>query len=312
MEELRILNGLNRGVAFPFFEESIVIGSSMESDILIPDPGVCGMHAKFVRNPDTNEVRVEALEGDLEDDLGEPIASKTLVSGQKVNLNGVWIGLSGEEAVWDSHEPSSKNQASQPTDVTDTVNNQPKVRSILPLVLLGGSALVLTVGFKTMAFANIENWDKRIDIEIENVSQEGVVINNEIKAPGTKDIRDLEYTFKGMLRDRELNDVTLDIRSDRWVISGQLSDKDKSKLERMLSRFLAQHNPHFSIDNQTILISKTLPFKLVSIVSGPFGHVITDTGERVSIGGYFQGYHLTEVSNNRIVFTGQKTVEVSW
>lgn len=312
MEELRILNGLNRGVTFPFFEESMAVGSSMESDILIPDPGISPIHAKFIRNSETKEISIQVVDGSLEDEFGEDITSQTLLLGQKVNLCGVWMCVADESMAWDSSKPTPIVEEGPVVTVPEEEKKEERSRSIFPFVLLGGGALVLTLGFKAMAFANIEDWEKQVDIKIESVSQEGLVIDGNPESETAENSSKLEYIFNNMLRERELENISLDATGDSWIIGGRLTDDGQDKLRRMILRFEKQYDPGFAIDDQTSVIAKKLPFKLVGIVSGPFGHVVTDAGERVSIGGFIQGYQLEEVSDKRIVFTGLNTIEVNW
>lgn len=308
MNELRILNGLSRGSAFPFDEDQISLGASRDADIFISDPGIYEKHAVFSKNSegaysveifneDSSSNTIEAL------NLGTPIA-----------ILGVWVCLAGEDDDWNMQLPESlpaDNALDEPEAEELPSKHRSKPRfPLIPIVLI---SVVFTLSFKMFAFANISN----VDLGDDNVGK-GDRLKSHIvdtNSPSDHEINTdqmLVEKFKRMLMERELKGLIIDDNPKKWTISGNLNESGKSKLHRTIKRFEFENTFSFVIENNTSSIPTTLPFKLTRIVSGPYGHVITDKGKRLSVGGSLDGYTLKSVGKKKVVFQGENTIELVW
>lgn len=57
---------------------------------------------------------------------------------------------------------------------------------------------------------------------------------------------------------------------------------------------------------------RQLPFAIKQIVSGPMPYVVTDDNVRIFEGGAYQGYRLAAVKGYKLVFQGNRQVEIDW
>lgn len=55
-----------------------------------------------------------------------------------------------------------------------------------------------------------------------------------------------------------------------------------------------------------------IPFKILQIVSGPNGHVVLETGDRLFVGDEIDGLRLVLIDNSKVVFDGEQRYEVRW
>src|ERR1700754_2238842 len=60
---VRVVTGRHAGATQAIDQKAFVIGSSLESDIVLTDASVFARHAKLT--PDDNAIELEALEGDI-------------------------------------------------------------------------------------------------------------------------------------------------------------------------------------------------------------------------------------------------------
>src|ERR1700741_618605 len=61
--KVRVVTGRHAGATQVIDQKAFVVGSSLESDIVLTDASVLAKHAKFT--PGDNAVELEALEGDI-------------------------------------------------------------------------------------------------------------------------------------------------------------------------------------------------------------------------------------------------------
>nr|MBX2847811.1 hypothetical protein [Acidiferrobacterales bacterium] len=66
------------------------------------------------------------------------------------------------------------------------------------------------------------------------------------------------------------------------------------------------------IIDSTERLRESLPFEIGSIVTGPFGHITTRDGDRLSIGQTKLGFTLVSIKEGSLVFEGEQKFEINW
>lgn len=310
MKELRILNGLSRGSAFPLDEDKISLGASLDADIFISDPGIYERHAIFSIDPEGQEVgyRVDLFNEDASESIAETISLNV-----PYEIAGIWVCIAEEDTPWNMQLPEAPVDEIEEDqshidipEVTAKTKSRPKI-PIIPIIFV---STIFTLSFKMLAFANIDDVNSDKENLNENNFTEETTYSTHVKRDGNDKL--LIKKFKSMLMERELKGLVLKPEAKKWILSGSITEINKNKLNRMIKRFEAENKFSFTIEDNTNFVSKTLPFKLTRIVSGPYGHVITDTGERLSVGGTIDGYTLKSVGRKKVVFQGKNTIELVW
>ncbi|MDX1453133.1 MAG: hypothetical protein R3183_11300, partial [Oleiphilaceae bacterium] len=123
----------------------------------------------------------------------------------------------------------------------------------------------------------------------------------------------LQSIFKQMLIDRELPlTVTLQADQQTLVVEGVLAQNKQAILSRMLKRFQLEQVPDTQINNQVKAAKTSLPFEIVQVTSGPYGNVVTDSGERLFVGDQLGGFQLVAIQDRHLVFAGKSRITVAW
>ncbi|MDM0030172.1 FHA domain-containing protein [Variovorax saccharolyticus] len=96
-------------------------------------------------------------------------------------------------------------------------------------------------------------------------------------------------------------------------VEGQLSAAEIAMAHAVLSRFLrATDGAVQFIADFKPLTANRLPFRIVQVVGGANPYVITDSRERLYVGGEYRGYRLVAATDGKLVFDGLNAVELKW
>ena len=297
MNELRVVSGFHRGVSLVLDEDPIVIGASLEADLILTDPGIVESHVKIENNGD-NSWQLFCLNGTIKDNQGNNIESIDVVMGQSFDLSGVWVQFADKNAPW----PSSETVFSTLTE-KNKINEKPK-SSLSKLVIF---ALVGVIGLLTVTHATVAE-KKEPDVKVEDITE--MTIDEPIKKKENIDI--LAPIFKKMLKERELQNVKLVMLGDVWNLEGSLEPREIEKLKRMIIRF-SKRNPHsITINNNITLKDYSLPFDIVKVISGPYGHVEARDGHKLYLGSEYKGVTLVSITKNELIFSGERNITVNW
>lgn len=308
MNELRIISGLHRGVSLPLDGDTIIVGSSLDADIVLVDPGVAKQHIKFetTKRLPPNCWKVHILNKDTWDARGELVKDgSTAKLNMSFNIGGVWLNIAEEDAAWPRGDIDFVGQKAQ----ADVVKGRSSMAIKVPLIAAG-----VLAGLVTLTHAGGSS--NETPLLVAGLS-DAAPNKERIAALGLSDqvvLSDQEYLkiFKKMLRERRLEGVKINADEQDWTLSGELEQRDLDVLKRMLVRFKHKHGSVITIQNETQELTKNLPFQIVKVISGPYGHVESKSGDKIYIGNEYMGFKLVGISNNIISFTGKQDLEIKW
>lgn len=312
MVEVRILNGLKAGISFPLSETPLLVGGDQSCDILLLDKGT---HASKCSIKTVSEtcISFHVIEGEFITKNNKKIQGiNDLKLKEYVGIGGIWLQLAGSQDEW-------------PDDLPSLCPKKPNKRRI-PVelaVVLSTISIASVANFYGFSYsteeiekqAQIQNMQQVPAIQQELlVNDESQIIDVEPETP-EEDSHPVEYyadIVKQMLDERELGKLTVHIGDGQLELKGTANVKDHRVLERMAVRY------EFEQPNGPILLDKTekfaasFPLTVVSVVAGPFGHVVLDDGTRIRMGQEHNGYRLKAIRANEIEFQGAEVVSVRW
>lgn len=294
MLELRILNGLHQGASLSLDGDDIMLGSSLEADIELLDQGVVNRHCTIEYSKTRNQWVLKALEGSLFTASGQrPIKSTAIQKGMVVKVGAIYLGFFDATDPWDLAQYHQGTMSSAKEN-----NNSPlpikKYRFHIGIVTLIGSLVTYSIADDGKGNAASEY-------------EESSVIETRAVAP-----TGIDKVLENMLRQRGLlQNVKVTQAGQAWLLNGQLSDDELATIARMIIRFKDQY-PDVELQNATVPVNRVLPFKIKSVSSGLYAHVMTTDGDRIYVGDTFQGFTLKKIDKDKIVFAGDTDVELLW
>ena len=309
MNELRILNGLHRGVSLPIDEDTLVVGSSLDADIALVDPGIAEQHIKVesTKKLPPGCWNMTVMNKETRDEEGKKLKDVVTVKlNKRYNIGGIWITFSKEDAPWPCGDIDFINQKKQPIKkMFDNGKFLVKAYSLAAGVLIG----IITL---THAGNDPENNGASKNNELEQALNLSDYESYDSPKIEEYDEDKLLPIFKKMLKERDLKEVDVETNNTEWALYGNLTQASLEKLNRMKIRFTKKHKNDISFVDHIDILEESLPFKIVKVVSGPMGHIEADDGHRLYIGNDYKGMKLAGITNDKILFTGKNTIEVKW
>lgn len=313
MNEIRVINGLHRGVSLPLDGDEIIVGSSLETDIALMDPGVGEQHIHIRKNqglpPGCWEM--EVLDKNTKNEKGKKITGKVTVRlNQKINIGGTWLFICEENEPWSTDEIKTKVKVK-------AINNTETLRNTSFWVKMYCLAAGVLIGIVTLTHAGGE--EDPSDQFIKRLKEQQFIEENDLKISETAKTstpRDKEaellHKYKKMLKERDLQSVNIEKQDDQWLLTGDLAPYDYEKLARMQVRFQKKYKPDFNIVNNVGKTEQSLPFAIHRVISGPMGHIEADDGHQLYVGNEYKGFKLVGITKDKIMFTGKNTIEITW
>ncbi|VUD40244.1 hypothetical protein TDB9533_00027 [Thalassocella blandensis] len=307
MLELRILNGLHQGASLSLDEERIILGSSLEADIEVIDPGIKQRHCAIEYLADRNTWYVQALEGELSIGFESKRANVVEVAADLVIKVGcIHVGFFNAEDPWDLEKYSRPEIMQLGTKRRAIPLGQYKM--YFGVFAVAGSLL-------TYSFADDGSSADEAAAVATPAAQHQPTLDT-MSAVAAKEEKesliDVEAELKHMLRQRGLlKKVHLTGAENQWVISGSLSQDDLDTVSRMIARFKVAY-PDVELADTTAPPKSVLPFEIRSVSSGMYAHILTTEGQRIYIGDQVAGFTLKKIEKDKILFSGESDVELLW
>ncbi|MHA6494934.1 FHA domain-containing protein [Pseudomonas borbori] len=298
MFELRVMSGLHRGAALPLIGESWCVGASDEADLALYDPGIGALHAQL-RCVD-GRWSVEAQDGPLSDEQGQRQALiDHLPMGALFAVGGIWLCVVAADQPWpedaaeliDSAQPAPhpvpRQQGSRPSWAK-------RVAIALVVITLGTSAWALSV--------------PAVDPQ-----RATPTLQRDAQRPTLETTAEVRRELTRMLQERDLSAwVELEEREERVILKGALAERQLAVAQRMVTQFLDRFDTPIAITDALQPRKNELPFKIVQIIGGKHGHVVTEDGRRLFLGDEIDGLRLTQIDNGSLRFEGEQRYEVTW
>lgn len=308
MHELRVLTGLHRGAALPLSGEQWWIGAAEDADLALYDPGIKDRHCQLLKT--VHGWVVKALEGPLNDNEGQRCEElSNLQPGTAFAIGHIWLSIVSAATPW-PEEPSEAAQAEEPAvfsepTVTATAETAPAMvtqkKPPLPFWIKGIYAVLIL-----LLVMMLGSW-------LLNVSEASPSAPPVPGKPQLKSVGRTVQIISSMLLDRGL-DKQVAVASDNTslTLSGNLSDSDNQRLQRMIRTFYRRYDVRLAIHNQVSAASAQLPFNIVQITSGAHANIVTDSGQRMFIGDEIDQLRLVAINSDSIEFAGRENIRVNW
>jgi type III secretion system YscD/HrpQ family protein len=95
-----------------------------------------------------------------------------------------------------------------------------------------------------------------------------------------------------------------------YTLRGSLSEEDMQRWEALLLEFNGEFGNLLPIRATITLLQRRPPVNIQTVVGGPMPFVITDTGQRISIGGEANGHTITAIRDNEVIFDGAQRFRI--
>ncbi len=93
-------------------------------------------------------------------------------------------------------------------------------------------------------------------------------------------------------------------KQPEFTLRGSLTDEELRRWETVLLQFDEEFGRLLPIRAMIVLQQKRPPINIQTVVSGPMPFVITDTGQRISVGGEANGHTITAIRDDEVIFDG--------
>lgn len=304
MLELRILNGLHQGASLGLDTEGIILGSCLDADIEILDPGVENRHCTIEYIEPRSQWIIRALDGEIYSGFENMrVNSVAITKDLIIKMGAIHIGFFESSDVWDLQKYSRPELMQLDKQATSRFSIK-KYRLHIGTVAAIGSLLTYS-----MADAGSTRDGSS---QHSAATTAAAAIAAPVMPVEKFDKSNVAALLENMLRQRGLlQSVAVKQDGDAWVLSGELNEDGLATIARMTTRFVSQY-PDVTLKNATTAINRTLPFKIKSVSSGMYAHILTTDDERVYVGEALKGYTLKKIEKNKIYFSGDTDVELLW
>ena len=146
-----------------------------------------------------------------------------------------------------------------------------------------------------------------------------VVENLKNSVPG---VRSVEATFQGTeelpalfverLTAADLsNKLKIVSKQPELVLRGNLTEEEIQRWEKLLVQFNEEFGQLLPIRTIISVAQNLPPVNIQTVVGGAMPFIITDTGQRIGVGGEANGHTLTSIKDDEIVFDGKQRYRIS-
>lgn len=95
-----------------------------------------------------------------------------------------------------------------------------------------------------------------------------------------------------------------------FTLRGNLSEDEMRRWESLLLDFSSEFGSLLPIRATVAVIQRQPPVNIQSVVGGTMPFVITDTGQRISIGGETSGHTISAIRDNEVIFDGAQRFRI--
>lgn len=308
MYELRVLSGQHQGAALPLCGDAWCIGRDDSADLFLQDNGVGTKHAELFLKENCWTLHLAESTGC--DFYEQGRMEYVLNENTPFSLGGVWLCITSSEMSWgEIKRPDAGEEVQKEAEKKEDVHSEHsvKIASKQNNENYRYAKVMRLVSFTIMLLLSctILSW-----ILQPTIAQTG---RDENQRPVLATLQEMRPALLAMLRERNLiPGVKIDMQKGKIVLYGELSKERILILDRMIARFHNEYNAMPQLVNNTRPLSEKLPFRIVQVSTGGHANIVTDEGKRVFIGDDIDGLHLASITDNRILFTGNKNIEVNW
>jgi type III secretion system YscD/HrpQ family protein len=100
-------------------------------------------------------------------------------------------------------------------------------------------------------------------------------------------------------------------RQPELVLRGSLTEDEIQRWEKLLVQFNEEFGQLLPIRTSISVAQKRPPVNIQTVVGGAMPFIITDTGQRIGVGGEANGHTLTSIKDDEIVFDGTQRYRIT-
>lgn len=350
MLELRILDGLQTGARLKLPAGQYVIGDSDDCDIVLVGHGVeaIALHLSIDGDSILAMPRQPGCGIGLTDSTEEEFQ---LMPGQAFRVAGIWLAVDMEDAPWPPQRSWLEQAESMTTDAIMPLQlpaddelqlaseeaddgsavaaepdaAPPRVGRWLAVGCIAtiacGSALAYVMKPASDATPKEKPAINKTVVKTSDatsaptpapaaIEQKPVVpvAFQEQRSVGSA-VSELE---KSLAEHKLSKQLQITNESNSIQIHGELNVDQQQVFETVLVPFVKKYGDLLSINAGILPPSRNLPFGITQIASGPLAHIVTDDGVRMFVGGAHKGYRLAAVREHKLLFSGERSVEIDW
>jgi type III secretion protein D len=95
-------------------------------------------------------------------------------------------------------------------------------------------------------------------------------------------------------------------------MEGELTSQERARFEQALLVMQRRFGANTLIEAKLTPLNSALPFRIHQILMGPDSQIVLSDGRRMYVGDQMSGFRLLSVRAGKLLFSGQRKVEVSW
>ena len=332
MRHLRVLNGIKRGAVLPLNIPKITIGSSLENDLVLIDPGINEHHLKIeIINPENISDHKSNNIAYILSPLNESCLnfkgkkqqhSIKIYKDNYFHINNIWMTIHDEDDIWPEEIPNEIKNNSSESKWNKFLDK--KILFFLILIIpLFFIYFLSGVNNKIDSNENINvinSVDGKLDSDLHelqsrfNLIKKNEFDNSDLSHENDVDV-DIDNEIKKiyrMLTLREIHKIKVSFINDEIQLDGVITEPEKDKIIRFVDRYNNISKKDKTLIDKTIIKENELPFKIVSITSGPYSHVSLANGDKIHVGQKYKGFLLKAITPKMILFYGEKEIKINW
>lgn len=348
MLELRILDGLQTGARLKLPDGQYVIGDSDDCDIVLIGHGIeaAALQLSIEGEKILATPRQPGCGVRFDDSVDDEFR---LTPGQAFHIADIWLAVDMEDSPWPPKrswlaQPDALDAVAAVSgylSVDETCHlaaetaDAASATDAIPAAAPPRAGRWLMVGCVTAiacgsALAYVMKPTSDLDTEEKSVNSKAAVKTQEAvrtpspTAPEPKQIAPSpihdERSVSSALSELEQSLAEQNLSKRLQVINegkdirinGELNSEQHGQLEAILVPYVKKYGDMLAINANISPPAKNLPFGITQIASGPLPHIVTDDGVRMFIGASYKGYRLAVVRDHKLVFSGERTVEIDW
>ncbi len=95
-----------------------------------------------------------------------------------------------------------------------------------------------------------------------------------------------------------------------FTLRGNLSEEETQRWEMLLLEFNDEFGRLLPVRATITVLARRLPVNIQSVVGGPMPFIITDSGQRISVGGDANGHTISAIRDNEVIFDGTQRFRI--
>lgn len=348
MLELRILDGLQAGARLKLPNGQYVIGDSDDCDIVLVGHGIEAVALELSIDGETIlAIPRQPGCGMHSNDSAEE--EFRLAPGQAFHVADIWLAVDVEDSPWP--QKRSWLAQSEAVAVEATVPQQSPVDETLPFAVESADAASATDTSSDTAPPRVGRWllvgcvtaiacgsalayvMKPTSVpapkERSAIGKTSVKPQEAVRTPPLAVAEPRQAAPSPVHEERSVNSALAELEQSlaehklskqlqvinegkNIRINGELNSEQQGQLEAILVPYVKKYGDMLAINANILPPARNLPFGIRQIASGPLPHVVTDDGVRMFIGASYKGYRLAAVRDHKLMFSGERTVEIDW